>query len=88
MDITASFRKLPSKDLKPLGIRRWDTAPLILIKTSQDKVIALYANTTEEKDELVSMFDEETCLLLWPWPGKFKTDIFKLTRKDLELHYA
>lgn len=83
MNFTPQFRKI-SDDVSPRGIREWDTAPLILIKADGT---ATYANSRGGKDQLVDSFVEGEDLLLWPWPGQWRTDIFMLTRADLDKHY-
>jgi hypothetical protein len=55
----------------------------LLVKASGD---AEYARTRSDKDAVVSRFDAQD-LLLWTWVGRHHTDVFMLTREDLDQHY-
>lgn len=80
-----NFRKLteePDSDTACPNIRT--VGPLILIKHSGE---ASFDNTRGGKDEMVASFDESKDLLLWAWPGQWRTDVFQLSKVDLEKHY-
>lgn len=88
MEINSVLKKLPSvKDVRSLGIRHYKTAPLIKVKYTDGKLTVMYAKTPDEKDELIKDFDEASEVLMWPWPGKWSTDVFQVTKKDLAVHY-
>ncbi len=59
-------------------------SPLILIKGTGE---AAYARTVGDKDLLIERFDESTDLLLWPWEGEWRTEVFRLSRQDLDKFY-
>ena len=73
--------KTPSPSIE---IRTTDGSPLILIKSTGE---AVWAGTQVEKDQLISRFDNEHDLLLWAWHGRYRTDVFRLTRADLDRCY-
>jgi hypothetical protein len=68
----------------PTGVRKGGIYSLILVKVDGS---AQYANTATGKDRLVSEFDPTTDLLLMAWTGQWKTDIFHLTKEDLDRIY-
>lgn len=78
-----NFRTITS-DTNPPLIRTADESTLILIKESGD---AEYARTRTDKDRLVEQFDEKQDLLLWAWVGAYHTDVFQLTKEDLQRYY-
>jgi hypothetical protein len=83
--LTASGFRTPGDDLAPLRIRDMNTAPLVLVAASGT---VIYANNPTAKDTLLKRFREGTDLLLWAWPGQWRTDMFVLTRADLAKHYG
>ncbi|MES2180757.1 MAG: hypothetical protein V4493_01490 [Pseudomonadota bacterium] len=79
--------KLDAKNFRTLeiGLPGWDirevnTCPMILIKACGE---TSYANDRGTKDHLVSKF-EDGDLLLFVWVGQWKTDVFSLSKDDLE----
>ena len=80
-----NFRTFDAKTPSPsIEIRTRDGSPMILIKSTGE---AAYAGTRLEKDQLVARFDDEYDLLLWAWQGQYRTDVFRLTRADLDRCY-
>ncbi len=80
----SNFRRITAESKPSFKIRAADRMPLILVKQSGE---AIYANRSTDKDNLVAQFDSERDLLLWPWVGEWRTDVFQLTKTDLENHY-
>jgi len=78
-----NFRTLVDGDAVPSKIRLMNKSPLMLIKTSGE---AMYGRTRGEKDDLVARFASDD-LLLWAWSGQWGTDVFRLTKDDLEKYY-
>jgi hypothetical protein len=66
-------------------IRDVQTSPLILVKTSGE---CGFGATPLDKDSLVAKFDPKGDLLLWAWCGQFRTDVFVLSKEDLDKYYA
>jgi hypothetical protein len=80
-----NFRRI-EKDHEPqFDLRTHQGSTLILIKSSGD---AMYGRTRADKDHIVAEFDGKTDLLLWAWTGTYKTDIFLLTREELDRYYG
>ena len=79
-----NFRRI-TKDSRPsFRIRTNGRTTLILIKGSGE---AEYAKDYGGKDRLVTQFDPESDLMLWVWVGQWSTDIFLLSKEDLETYY-
>jgi hypothetical protein len=76
--------KTPSSSIE---IRRKGGSPLILIKSTGE---VAHARTMEDKDALIGRFDDEHDLLLWVWRGQHPphTDVFMLSRADLDKFYS
>ena len=68
--------KIPYDD-----IRKMTLSPLILIKPDGRST---FASGRGEKDELVEAFNEDTDLMLFVWAGKWRSDVFRLYKSDLE----
>jgi hypothetical protein len=79
-----NFRRITNDSQPPFKIRTADNTTLILVKCSGD---AEYARTRGDKDKLIRRFEDPADLLLWAWVGQYHTDIFMLTREDLDLYY-
>jgi hypothetical protein len=79
-----NFRQIAADNPPGFKIRTADHTTLILIKSSGD---GEYARTRMDKDQLIARFDAQADLLLWAWVGQYHTDIFMLTRQDLDLYY-
>jgi len=77
------FRTIDPKS-PPVGIRNQGIFSLILVKANG---VAHFANSATGKGKIVSAFDPVTDLLLIAWTGQWKTDIFHLTKEDLDLVY-
>ena len=77
------FRAIDPKS-PPMGVRKQGIFSLILIKANG---VACFENTATGKDNIRSKFDPETDLLLMTWTGQWRTDIFHLTKEDLDLVY-
>lgn len=67
-----------------LNIRGNRISPLILIKHGGEIV---FGKTCGDKDALVASFTEPDDTLLWAWAGEHSTDVFKLSKADLDKHY-
>lgn len=78
------FRKLPSKAMPALNMRADNTCPLIIIKATGE---CLYANQPADKDEIVKGFDGSKDILLYAWLGQKKSDVFQVTKENLDVHY-
>lgn len=80
------FRVFDEKTPSPsIEIRTRDGSPLILMKGTGE---AAYADTRVQKDELIARFEDDHDLLLWAWRGQYRTDVFRLTRVDLDRCYV
>lgn len=79
-----NFRSFDA-DTPMFNIRTEDDSPLILIKSTGE---AAFARTRLDKDQLISRFDEQQDLLLLGWQGQHRTDIFRITRTDLNSRYT
>lgn len=75
-----NFRRISNPP--PIKIR--DAGPLILVKENGE---AGFASMPADKDIIIQKFEPEKDMLLWGWPGKFRTDIFLLSAEDLKLYY-
>jgi len=81
-----NFRMFDAKTPSPsIEIRTTDGSPIILIKSTGE---AAYARTRAEKDQLLTRFEDENDLLLWAWQGQYRTDVFRLSRADLDRCYS
>ena len=79
-----NFRRITEDSRPQFRIRTNKSTTLILIKSSGD---AEYAKGQNDKDRLVAQFDPELDLMLWAWVGQWSTDIFLLSKEDLETYY-
>lgn len=85
------FREIP--EFMPFKIRTAKTMTLILIElclygASGGTAGAGFANTATEKDALLKRFrPDDGGILLLAWSGEYRTDIFYVTKEDLERHY-
>lgn len=79
-----NFKRLEGGSKPATSIRLMDESTMILIKENGD---ARYGRTRTDKDAIVRDFDEATDLLLWAWTGQYHTDIFLLTKNDLDQFY-
>ena len=79
-----NFRSFDAETPAWVNIRVDDKSPLILIKASGE---AVYARSAKDKDALLARFDEANDLLLWPWSGQYRTDVFRLSKSDLNKFY-
>lgn len=77
------FRALPA-DFPYSDIRAARELTLILIKAGG---ITGWANDRAGKDAIVASFESAADLLLMAWTGQWRTDIFRLTAKDLARYY-
>lgn len=58
-------------------------SPIILVKANGN---IMYGG--QYKDHVIEAYDaEEGDVLMFAWVGKFRTDVFRLTKEDLERHY-
>lgn len=80
---TSNLRHL-DPELHCLEIRELRLSPLILVKDGA----AYFANSRTEKDRLVEKFDETSDLMLFPWCGQYRTDVFSISKADLAKHYS
>jgi hypothetical protein len=71
-------------NFRRITIRTADFTTLILIKASGD---AMYARGRHDKDQLISKFEDDSDLLLWAWVGQYHTDIFMLTKQDIDQYF-
>lgn len=76
------FRTL--EDDFDVELRTVQSFTLILVK--QDG-FATYVRTVNEKDALVSKYEDGKDLLLLAWTGNYKTDIFLLGQDDSVKHF-
>jgi hypothetical protein len=79
-----NFRRITSDNRPPFPIRANKNTTLILVKATGD---AEYAKDENSKDRIVAQFDEAADLLLWAWAGAWSTDIFVLSKEDLDNYY-
>jgi hypothetical protein len=77
-----NFRQLSGDS--PTGLRTNRGMTLILIKATGE---ASWGHTSSDKDTIVGQFEDSTDLLMLAWTGQRRTDIFRLTRADLDLRY-
>jgi hypothetical protein len=83
-----NFRMFDAEMPSPsIEIRTKGGSPLILIKSTGE---VAYARTIADKDALIARFDDEHDLLLWAWRGQHPThtDVFRLSRADLDKSYS
>jgi hypothetical protein len=83
-----SLRTFDAKTPSPsIEIRTKGGSPLILIKSTGE---VAYARTITDKDALIARFDDEKDLLLWIWRGQHPahTDVFRISRADLDKFYS
>lgn len=84
MDFTAvNFKHLGPNNHPPAKIRLIDSSTLILVKKSG---FAYYGRTRADKDKIVSDYADGD-LLLFVWVGQHHTDIFHLTKTDIDTYY-
>jgi hypothetical protein len=76
------FRSLPALMTK---LRADQGITLILVKADGS---ARYGHGRVDKDAIVQSFNELEDMLLLAWTGQYKTDVFVLTRSDLDAHYV
>ena len=67
-----------------VGIRSNKASPLILCNANGE---ISYASNRGDKDSLVASFNEDTDVLMYAWRGEYNTDVFKVSKADLEKHY-
>ena len=77
-----NFQTLPPDE--PRGLRADAGKTLILIKANGT---ACYARTMTTKDELLDRYVPSEDLLLLAWTGQWRTDIFVLTKEDINTRY-
>jgi len=77
-----NFRTLPA-DL-PANIRTDQGMTLISVKADG---AARYGRTVGDKDSIITE-QADGDLLLLAWTGQWRTDIFVLSRADIERHYS
>ena len=68
----------------PTQLRNDQGMTFILVKASGE---VRYGHGRGDKDDLVAAYDEGADLLMLAWTGKYKTDLFELTRAELERRY-
>lgn len=77
-----------SEDSRPeWAIRDMTKSPLILIKKEGRNSKITYAKNKTDKDRLVEQFDEKKDILLFSWCGEWSTDVFKLSKYDVDNYY-
>ena len=79
-----NFRRIDKDNEPPSSLRNHEGSTLILIKSTGD---AMCGRTRADKDQIVADFDADADLLLWAWTGRYKTDIFVLTKQDVDRYY-
>jgi hypothetical protein len=79
-----NFRKIDHDQIP--GIRNDRSLTLILIP-ADDRNDSRFAADRGGKDEIVKAFKPDTDLLLLAWTGRYKTDIFEVTKADLDACY-
>ncbi len=79
-----SFRKMADHSHPNYPLRESKLEPLILIKHNGE---VSYGKKPEDKDYLVSQYIEGEDILLFPWIGKFSTDVFILDNEALAKYY-
>lgn len=67
-----------------ISIRSDRGMTLILLKANGE---VHYGRTTSAKDTLVALFDDTSDMLMLAWTGIYKTDIFEITREQLNKHF-
>jgi len=83
-----NFRRFDAKrPSSPIEIRTKAGSPLILIKGTGEVACA---RTTIDKDRLIARFDDRSDVLLWVWRRRYPghTDVFQLSRSDLDRFYS
>jgi len=65
-------------------IRNSPRSPLVLVKSNGE---IRYANNRGDKDALVECCDFSADVLLWSWTGEWKTDVFRLSKDDIQNYY-
>lgn len=83
----SQLRSLGENSHPDCGIRALTTSPLILIKKVGRNTKITYAKNVTDKDRIVSEFDEKKDILLFPWAGQYSTDVFNVTKSDLDKYY-
>lgn len=81
--VPKNFRKIVNE----LGfkIRNVPVSPLILVKANGE---CGFGASAADKDAIVAKFNPQEDLLLWAWCGQFRTDVFVLSKTDLDNYYA
>lgn len=79
-----NFRVLDDASRPDWPIREMKQSPLILVKADGRM---LWANGVGNKDAVVAQFNEAEDVLLWVWAGQWRSDVFRLTRADLDISY-
>lgn len=67
-----------------LGIRCAAGSPLLLCKSTGE---VKFASGRLDKDKVVAEFDEAKDLLIWSWHGNYGSDMFQLSKADIDKHY-
>jgi hypothetical protein len=78
----ANLRKLDGA--LPAHLRNDQAMTFILVQSSGE---VRYAHSRIDKDRLVAAYDEGADCLMLAWTGQYKTDVFELTRAELERRY-
>lgn len=84
LKLTADEFEELTEDIPHLGIRDMKQSPLILVQATGN---IISGTTGRDKDDVVEEFDEATDVLLFAWAGQWKTNVFRLTKADIEKHY-
>lgn len=78
---TTDFRKFHGDSRVSLNnMLDMSTSPFILIKKNGEST---YANSRGDKQYLIEQFNEKKDLLLFAWSGRWRTDVFQLSKEDL-----
>jgi len=78
-----NFQRLPGAG-PGFKIRTDDSSPLILVKATGE---AAYGRRRTDKDSIIERFDPEADLLLWAWVGQWRTEVFMLSKEEVDKHY-
>lgn len=77
-----NFKPLDIKSV-PLPLRDMESSSLVLIKPSG---FVVFGRTKLDKDNLKKLV-EDGDLILFAWHGKYRTDIFTVTKEDFDARY-